>query len=145
MAKQRGFQFKPIHFLIVLAIDLVVLAATVIPQQGQLRRARELLRQREKELIDIKTEYRSEDENLDFMRTPEYLLQQGAEKYGWHYPGDTIFYDDPSSAPAAMPTALPGLITPTPLPVVIYTPAPDGSTAPYATFEPTPIVVPIEP
>lgn len=144
MAKNKGFQFKPIHFMIVLAIDLVVLAAAIIPQRGQLVRAKALLAQREQELLQIKTEYRSESENLDFMKSDSYLLQQGTEKYGWHYPGDTIFYDDPSAMPVFMPTALPGLNSPTPLPVVVPTPAPETTSEPL-TFSPEPVQVPMPP
>jgi len=128
--------------MIVMAIDLVVLAAVFIPQQGQLRRAEQLLAQRKQELIRIKTELRAETENLNFMRSPEYLLQQGAEKYGWHYPGDVIFFDDPSAAPVIMPTPLPNLGTPTPLPVVIPTPIPEFTNAPM-TPAPTPVTVTI--
>jgi len=86
--------FKPIHFLLLLAVDGVILAGVIIPQRTNIENAQLLLEQRQSELNAIKIEYEREQANLEYMQTDEYKLQQGSVRYGWHYTDDTIILDD---------------------------------------------------
>lgn len=85
--------FRPIHFLVLLVVDACLLAGTVIPQQGNISDAEALLETRKQELNDVKIEYEREQTNLEYMKTNDYKLQQGAIKYGWHYSDDVIIVD----------------------------------------------------
>jgi hypothetical protein len=44
-------------------------------------------------LNETKRSYAQERENLQFMRTDAYKIQQGMIKYGWHYQADQIILD----------------------------------------------------
>lgn len=70
-----------------------MLAGTVIPQRTNISDAEDLLAQRQQELNDAKIEYEREQANLEYMKTNDYKLQQGAIKYGWHYSDDVIIKD----------------------------------------------------
>ena len=90
----RTIRLRP-SLLIVLALAcLLVLAALVIPQRLRIREAKDKLSQKQQELTDIKLEYEQERRNLEYMRTDEYKVQQGLQKYGWHYKQDTLIEDD---------------------------------------------------
>ncbi len=93
-AQQKRVYFKPIHFLLLLAVDGVILAGVIIPQRTNQENAQLLLEQKKNELNAIKIEYEREQANLDYMQTEEYKLQQGAVRYGWHYTDDTIILDE---------------------------------------------------
>ena len=80
-------------FLILLVVDACLFAGTIIPQQSNISDAEQLLAQREQELNDIKIEYERELANLEYMKTNDYKLQQGAIKYGWHYSDDVMVLD----------------------------------------------------
>lgn len=85
--------FKPIHFLLLLAVDACILAGVIIPQNANVEEANLLLEEKKSALNSIKIEYERELANLEYMQTSEYKLQQGAAKYGWHYSDDAIIYD----------------------------------------------------
>ena len=110
---KRRFYFRPIHFLLLLAIDLCVLAGVLIPQQSALRDANYELEQKKQELINAQREYMREMDNLEYMRTTKYKLQQGSIKYGWHFEEDTLIED---------------AATQTPHPSVTLSPAPPSTT-----------------
>ena len=92
---KKGY-FKPIHFLLLLAIDGVILAGVILPQQTNIENAESLLAQRQSDLNAIKIEYEREQANLEYMQTDEYKLQQGSVRYGWHYSDDSIILDSDS-------------------------------------------------
>ena len=96
-ARKKTVYFKPIHFLLLLAIDGVILAGVIIPQHTNIENAQLLLEQKQSELNAIKIEYEREQANLEYMQTDEYKLQQGSVRYGWHYTDDTIILDDDES------------------------------------------------
>ena len=91
--KKQKTYFRPIHFGILVIIDLCILAGTVIPQRSNIAAAEELLAQKQQELNDVKIESEREQTNLEYMKTNEYKLQQGSIKYGWHYTDDVIILD----------------------------------------------------
>lgn len=95
--RRKTVYFKPIHFLLLLAIDGVILAGVIIPQSTNIENAQLLLEQTQSELNAIKIEYEREQANLEYMQTDEYKLQQGSVRYGWHYTDDTIILDDDES------------------------------------------------
>ena len=80
----------------VLAIDGVILAGVILPQQTNIENAESLLAQRQSDLNAIKIEYEREQANLEYMQTDEYKLQQGSVRYGWHYSDDSIILDSDS-------------------------------------------------
>ena len=97
-ARKKTVYFKPIHFLLLLAVDAVILAGVIIPQRTNRENAQLLLEQKRSEkrseLNAIKIEYEREQANLDYMQTDEYKLQQGSVRYGWHYTDDSIILDE---------------------------------------------------
>ena len=93
-ARTKKVYFKPIHFLLLLAVDGVILAGVIIPQRSNMENAQLLLESKQNELNAIKIEYEREQANLEYMQTDEYKLQQGSVRYGWHYTDDTIILDD---------------------------------------------------
>ncbi len=93
-ARKKKVYFKPIHFLLLLAVDAVILAGVIIPQRTNLENTQLLLEQKQDELNAIKIEYERELANLEYMQTDEYKLQQGSVRYGWHYTDDTIILDE---------------------------------------------------
>ena len=93
-ARKKKVYFKSIHFLLLLAVDGVILAGVIIPQRTNLENAQLLLDQKQNELNAIKIEYEREQANLEYMQTDEYKLQQGSVRYGWHYADDTIILDE---------------------------------------------------
>lgn len=98
--KVRTLRFKPIHFILVLIVCVVVLFAVLIPQRLRIQSAKEEYNARIDELNRTKRTYSQERTNLEYMRTDEYKIQQGMTKYGWHYPQDTIIQDDGISSAA---------------------------------------------
>ena len=92
--RKKKVYFKPIHFLLLLAVDGIVLAGVIIPQRTNLENTQLLLEEKQSELNAIKIEYERELANLEYMQTDEYKLQQGSVRYGWHYTDDTIILDD---------------------------------------------------
>ena len=92
--RKKTVYFKPIHFLLLLAVDGVILAGVIIPQRTNRENAQLLLEQKQDELNAIKIEYEREQANLEYMQTDEYKLQQGSVRYGWHYADDTIILDE---------------------------------------------------
>ena len=93
-ARKKTVFFKPIHFLLLLAIDGVILAGVIIPQHTNIENAQLLLEETQSELNAIKIEYEREQANLEYMQTDEYKLQQGSVRYRWHYTDDAIILDD---------------------------------------------------
>ena len=93
-ASAKKVYFRPIHFLLLLAVDAVILAGIIIPQRTNTENAQLLLEQKQEELNAIKIEYEREQANLEYMQTDEYKLQQGSVRYGWHYTDDSIILDD---------------------------------------------------
>ena len=93
-APQKKVYFKPIHFLLLVAVDAVILAGIIIPQRTNRDNAQLLLDQKRGELNAIKIEYEREQGNLEYMQTDEYKLQQGSIRYGWHYNDDQIIWDE---------------------------------------------------
>ena len=93
-ARKKKVYFKPLHFLLLLAVDGVILAGVIIPQRSNMENAQLLLESKQNELNAIKIEYEREQANLEYMQTDEYKLQQGSVRYGWHYIDDTIILDD---------------------------------------------------
>ena len=94
LVRKKKVYFKPIHFLLLLAVDGIILAGVIIPQRTNLENTQLLLEQKQNELNAIKIEYERELANLEYMQTDEYKLQQGSVRYGWHYTDDTIILDD---------------------------------------------------
>lgn len=93
LKRKKKAYFRPIHFIFLLIVDACLLAGTVIPQQSNIASAKDLLAQKRQELNDVKIEYEREQANLEYMKTNDYKLQQGAIKYGWHYSDDVIILD----------------------------------------------------
>ena len=90
----RTIHFKPIHFVLVLVACVVILLVVLIPQRLRIRTARDEYDSRVEQLNQTKRTYAQERENLQFMRTDAYKIQQGMIKYGWHYQEDKIIADD---------------------------------------------------
>lgn len=125
--------FRPIHFFILLAIDAIVVAGIVVPQQSNIASAQEELEQTQNELNAVKIEYERQQENLEYMKTNDYKLQQGSAKYGWHYKDDAIIYDNDN-------TSLTGNTGSTSLTTSSPSPSASASPSPSATPIPTPSV-----
>jgi len=140
MAKRRrAFQFRPIHFIIVLTIDVCILAGMIIPQQARLRQASAQLAEREQALADIRLEFERESDKLEFMKTTVFRLQQGSEKYGWHYEEDVLIRDGlPEAAPGPTFFATPSPATPIP------SESPQITSEPTSTPTPEPTETPYE-
>ena len=96
----RTIHFKLIHFVLVLIACVVVLFVVLIPQRLRIRSARDEYAARVEELNQTKRTYAQERENLQFMRTDAYKIQQGMIKYGWHYQEDKIILDESASSVA---------------------------------------------
>ncbi|HPF53526.1 MAG TPA: hypothetical protein PLM48_02620 [Clostridia bacterium] len=91
---RQSFYFKPAYFVLLILIDACILAGVLIPQRAKINEAQEQLELKQQELNSIEIEYQRELDNLDYMRTESYQLQQGSEKYGYHFEGDTLIPDD---------------------------------------------------
>ena len=89
----RTIHFKPIHFILVLIACVVRLFVVLIPQRLRIRSAQDEYDGRVELLNQTKRSYAQERENLQFMRTDAYKIQQGMIKYGWHYQADQIILD----------------------------------------------------
>lgn len=90
----RTIHFKFIHFVLVLIACVVILLVVLIPQRLRIRSAQDEYDSRVEELNQTKRTYAQERENLQFMRTDAYKIQQGMMKYGWHYQEDKIIADE---------------------------------------------------
>ena len=90
----RTIRFKLIHFVLVLIACVIVLLVVLIPQRLRIRSARDEYDARVDVLNQTKRTYAQERENLQFMRTDAYKIQQGMIKYGWHYQEDKLIQDD---------------------------------------------------
>lgn len=90
----KTIRLKPIHFILLILACICILLVTMIPQRMQINSAQELLEQRQNELIEIKRQYEQARHSLEYMQTDEYKMQEGLEKYGWHYPVDEIIPDE---------------------------------------------------
>ena len=90
----RTIHFKPIHFILVLTACVVILLVVLIPQRLRIREAQDEYETRVELLNQTKRTYTQERENLQFMRTDSYKIQQGMIKYGWHYQEDRLIQDD---------------------------------------------------
>ncbi len=90
----RTIRFKLIHFILVLIACVIILFVVLIPQRIRIHSARDEYNARIEELNQTKRTYAQERENLQFMRTDNYKIQQGMIKYGWHYQEDKIILDD---------------------------------------------------
>lgn len=121
--------FRPIHFFILLAIDAIVVAGIVVPQQTNIANAQAELEQAQNELNAVKIEYERQQENLEYMKTNDYKLQQGSSKYGWHYKDDAIIYDNDN-------TSLTGGTGSTSL--ATASPSPSASASPSPSIPPIP-------
>lgn len=124
--------FRPIHFFILLAIDAIVVAGIVVPQQSNIASAQEELEKTQDELNAVKIEYERQQENLEYMKTNDYKLQQGSAKYGWHYKDDAIIYDNDNTSLTGNTgsTGSTGLATSSPSPSASASPSPSASPAP---------------
>lgn len=96
----RTIRFKLIHFILVLIACVVILFVVLIPQRLRIRSARDEYNARVEELNQTKRTYAQERENLQFMRTDSYKVQQGMIKYGWHYQEDKIILDESAASVA---------------------------------------------
>lgn len=92
--KIRTIRLRPSFLLLLAVVCVLALAALVIPQRIRIREARDELAAKQQELTDIKLQYEQERRNLDYMRTDSYKVQQGLQKYGWHYKQDTLIEDN---------------------------------------------------
>ena len=90
----RTIRFKLIHFILVLIACVIILFVVLIPQRIRIHSARDEYNARIEELNQTKRTYAQERENLQFMRTDAYKIQQGMIKYGWHYQEDKLIQDD---------------------------------------------------
>jgi len=90
----RTIHFKLIHFVLVLIACVVILCVVLIPQRLRIRSAQDEYNTRVELLNQTKRTYAQERENLQFMRTDAYKIQQGMTKYGWHYQEDKLIQDD---------------------------------------------------
>ena len=93
----RTIHFKIIHFVLVLVACVIILFVVLIPQRLRIRSAQDEYDSRVELLNQTKRSYAQERENLQFMRTDAYKVQQGMIKYGWHYPEDKVILDDADS------------------------------------------------
>lgn len=141
--------FRPIHFFILLVIDAIVVAGIIVPQRSNIASAQEELAKTQDELNAVKIEYERQQENLEYMKTNDYKLQQGSAKYGWHYKDDVIIYDNdntsltgnagntslptsspsPSASASPSPSSVPG-VTPSATTSQTVTVTPPGSATP---------------
>ncbi len=96
----RTIRFKLIHFVLVLIACVIILFVVLIPQRLRIRSARDEYNARVEELNQTKRTYAQERENLQFMRTDAYKIQQGMIKYGWHYQEDKIILDESAASVA---------------------------------------------
>lgn len=96
----RTIRFKMIHFVLVLIACVIILFIVLIPQRLRIRSARDEYNARVEELNQTKRTYAQERENLQFMRTDAYKIQQGMIKYGWHYQEDKIILDESAASVA---------------------------------------------
>ena len=96
----RTIHFKPIHFILVLIACVVILLVVLIPQRLRIREAQDEYESRVELLNQTKRTYAQERQNLQFMRTDSYKIQQGMIKYGWHYQEDKLIQDDSAAATA---------------------------------------------
>ena len=94
----RTIHFKFIHFVLILIACVVVLFVVLIPQRLRINSAKDEYESRVEELNQTKRTYAQERENLQFMRTDAYKIQQGMIKYGWHYQEDTIILDESAAS-----------------------------------------------
>lgn len=124
--------FRPIHFFILLAIDAIVVAGIVVPQQSNIASAQEELEQTQNELNAVKIEYERQQENLEYMKTNDYKLQQGSAKYGWHYKDDAIIYDNDNTSLTGN-TGSTSLTTSSPSPSASASASPSPSATPIPT------------
>lgn len=90
----RTIRFKLVHFVLVLIACVIVLLVVLIPQRLRIRSAQDGYNARVDVLNQTKRTYAQERENLQFMRTDTYKIQQGMIKYGWHYQEDKLIQDD---------------------------------------------------
>lgn len=121
--------FRPIHFFILLAIDAIVVAGIVVPQQSNIASAQEELEKTQDELNAVKIEYERQQENLEYMKTNDYKLQQGSAKYGWHYKDDAIIYDNDNTSLTGG-TGSTGLTAGSPSPSLSASPSPSATPIP---------------
>lgn len=96
----RTIHFKLIHFVLVLIACVVVLFVVLIPQRLRIHSAKDDYDSRVEILNQTKRTYAQERENLQFMRTDAYKIQQGMIKYGWHYQEDKLIQDDSAASVA---------------------------------------------
>ncbi len=96
----RTVHFKVIHFILILIACVVILFVVLIPQRLRIRAAQDEYDARIEELNQTKRTYAQERENLQFMRTDAYKIQQGMIKYGWHYQEDKMILDDSAASVA---------------------------------------------
>ena len=96
----RTIRFKLIHFVLVLIACVVILCVVLIPQRLRIRAAQDEYESRVEILNQTKRTYAQERENLQFMRTDIYKIQQGMIKYGWHYQEDKLIQDESASTVA---------------------------------------------
>lgn len=120
--------FRPIHFFILLAIDAIVVAGIIVPQQTNIANAQQELEDAQNELNAVKIEYERQQENLEYMKTNDYKLQQGSSKYGWHYKDDAIIYDNDNTSLTGG-TGSSGLTASSPSPSASTSPSPSASPA----------------
>ena len=95
----RTIHFKPIHFILVLIACVVILCVVLIPQRLRIRSAQDEYETRVELLNQTKRTYAQERQNLQYMRTDSYKIQQGMIKYGWHYQEDKLIQDDSVATP----------------------------------------------
>ena len=96
----RTIHFKPIHFVLILVACVIVLFVVLIPQRLRIHAAQEEYESRVELLNQTKRTYAQERENLQFMRTDTYKIQQGMIKYGWHYQEDKLIQDESAASNA---------------------------------------------
>ena len=96
----RTIHFKLIHFVLVLIACVVILGVVLIPQRLRIRSAKDEYEARQAVLSQTKRTYTQERENLQFMRTDAYKIQQGMIKYGWHYREDKLIQDESTATVA---------------------------------------------
>jgi hypothetical protein len=94
----RTIHFKLIHFVLVLIACVVILGVVLIPQRLRIRSAKDEYQARQEVLNQTKRTYAQERENLQFMRTDAYKIQQGMIKYGWHYREDKLIQDESAAS-----------------------------------------------
>lgn len=132
--------FRPIHFIILLAVDAIVAAGIIVPQRANIANAQEELEQTQNELNAVKIEYERQQENLEYMKTNDYKLQQGSSKYGWHYKDDAIIYDNDNTSLTGNGSLTAPTSSPSPSPANSATPEPSQSitVTPSGSSSPTP-------